>query len=161
MNDVLEWVEKAALENMRGHAQAAETLSKEATQTLTVLLAMLSGALAYAVKSVSLWMPVMLVFYLFALCVILVTKCMMIGEFPAITNEPNNLMQDGYELDVLRKVELRNIQQRIDQAGKRNTVTAKWLNRVRVGIICGAVGYVMAIVAMSLMHRGAQVVAVG
>ena len=161
MNDVLEWVEKAALENMRGHAQSADALAKEAGTTLTILLAMLSGAFAYALRASDLVGAVALTAYLFALCVVLVINCMMIGEFPAITNEPRNLNQKGYDLDAIRSVELRNIQERIDQAARRNAITARWLNRVRIGAICSPLVFAVAIFAAGLVHRGAQAVAAG
>jgi hypothetical protein len=159
MNDVLEWVEKASLENMRGHWQTADTLAKEAGTTLTILLAMLSGAFAYTLSGSDLIGAVALTAYLFVLCVVLVINCVMIKEFPAITNEPRNLNQQGYELDVLRNVELRNIQGRIDQAARRNAITTKWLNRVRIGAICSPLVFAVAIFAAGLVHRGAWAVA--
>ena len=161
MNDILEWVEKAALENLRGHWQTADTLAKEAGTTLAILLAMLSGAFTYALNGANFAGAFALVAYLFLLCVALVTKCMMIGEFPAITNEPRNLNQKGYDLDAIRSVELRNIQERIDHAAQRNAVTARWLNRVRVGAICTPLVYAASIFAAGLVHHGAQAAAVG
>jgi hypothetical protein len=162
MNDLLEWIEKAALENLRGHTQSADVLAKEAGTTLTILLATLSGAFAYALKTEDYRVgAVALTAYIFALCVALVINCMMIGEFPAITNEPRNLNQEGYELDVLCRVELRNIQERIDRAAQRNALTAQWLNRVRIGAICSPLIFAATIFAEGLVHHGAQVVAAG
>jgi hypothetical protein len=162
VNNVLEWVEKAALENMRGHAQAADTLAKEAATTLTILLAILSGAFAFSLRTSDYqYGAISMTAYLFLLCVLLVIKCLVIREFPAVTNEPKNLYQEGYDLDALRKAELRNMQERINLAAGRNTVTAQWLNRVRIGTIFSPLVFVSAIYAWGLAHHGAQVVAAG
>jgi len=162
MNDILDWVEKAALENIRGHSQTADILAKEAATTLTILLAALSGAFGYAVSSFDYRIgAIALTAYLFMLCVLLVTRCMKIKEFPSTTNEPKNLNQEGYPLDALRKVELRNIQERIDQAAQRNAITAQWLNRVRIGAICGPLVFAIATFAVVLVHLCEQAAAAG
>lgn len=162
MNETLDWIERAALENMRGHLQSADTLAKEATTTLTILLAALSGAFGYALTDSDYRVSaVALTGYLFVLCAMLVTRCMKIGEFPATTNEPRNLNQEGFPLDALRKVELRNIQDRIDQAARRNAITAQWLNRVRIGAICSPIIFAATTSAMALAHLYAQAAAVG
>lgn len=162
MNDVLEWIEKAALENLRGHLQIADGLAKEAATTLTILLATLSGAFGYALTVLEYRIgSVALTAYLFALCVVLVTRCMMIKEFPATTNEPRNLNQQGFALDALRNAELKNIQVRIDQAAQRNAITAQWLNRVRLGTIGSPLIFAIAIFAVALVHLCGKAAAAG
>lgn len=162
MNDVLEWVEKAALGNLSGHLQVADTLAKDAATTLTILLAALSGAFGYSLSATGYQAGAIgLTMYLFLLCVVLVTKCMMTGEFPATTNEPRNLMQEGFALAALRKVELRNFQVRIDKAAKRNASTAQWLNRVRLGAVCSPAIFVLATFAAELVHLSEKVGAAG
>jgi len=47
---LLDYAESAGLENLRNHLVAADSLSKEANTTLTILLAGSAGSLAYAVK---------------------------------------------------------------------------------------------------------------
>ena len=162
MNDVLEWIEKAALENLRGHLQIADVLAKEAATTLTILLAALSGAFGYAL-TVSEYRigSVVLTAYLFVLCVVLVTRCMMIKEFPATTNEPRNLNQQGFALDALRSTELKNFQLRIDQAAQRNAITAQWLNRVRLGAIGSPLIFTISISAAALVHLCGKAAAAG
>lgn len=162
MNETLDWIERAALENIRGHLQSADTLAKEAATTLTILLAALSGAFGYSLTNSDYRLSaVALTAYLFALCAILVTRCMMIKEFPATTNEPRNLNQEGFPLDVLRSVELRNIQDRIDQAAQRNAITAQWLNRVRIGTICSPMIFAVATSATALVHLCEKAAAAG
>lgn len=150
----LDWIEKAALENLRGHVQTAETLAKEAGATLTVLLAALAGAFSYAIKAEEFQAgAVALTVYLFLLCGVLVKRAMMIVEFPAITNEPRNLNQGGVALELLRRAELINIQSRIDQGAERNATTAQWLNRVRLAAIASPVAFLVAILASELVRR--------
>jgi len=162
MNEILEWIEKAALGNLKDHSQAADALAKEAATTLTILLAALSAAFGYALTFSPYQIgAVALTFYLFLLCVPLVTRCMMIGEFPATTHEPRNLKQDGFSLDALRDAELKNIQDRIDQAARRNAITAQWLNRVRIGAICSPAIFVASIFAVELAHLCAPAAAAG
>lgn len=141
MNDILEWVEKAATINLRDHLHAAEGLSKEASQTLTMLMAALGGAFGLAVgASAFRFSAGAMAVFLFLAAAVLVMKCLVIDEFPSITNEPKNLLQDGFDLAALRKAELKNMQSRIEAATKRNTERSLWLNRVRLaGIFSPAV----------------------
>jgi hypothetical protein len=153
VDETLEWVEKAALGNLKDHGQVAETLGKEASTTLTVLLAALSGAFGYSIATSAYQIgATALTVYLFLLCAILVTKCMMIGEFPALTNEPRNLMQEGFSLDALRRAELKNMQSRIDEAASRNATTAQWLNRVRLGAVGSPAIFGVATFAVEMVH---------
>lgn len=139
MNDLLVYAETAGMENIRRHMDAAGGLAKEANTTLTLLLAISSGALAYAVKlagvagAISLFATMVVVTaYLFCLSAVLVKTCLIIGEFPNPANEPMNLYQKGFSVEQIREAELKNLQARIKQASQRNTVTAVWLNRVRL-----------------------------
>ena len=155
MNDVLEWVEKAAIENLRYHLASTDTLAKEANLTLTILLAALSAAFSYVLANPTLRAAaIVMTLYLFGLCLLLVSKCLMIEEVPSPTNEPRNLLQDGYELDALARAELKNIQVRIDQAALRNTNTALWLNRVRIGAVLTPVVFVVSAFAAAVYCRG-------
>ena len=53
----------------------------------------------------------------------------MFSDYPAVWNEPKNLNNTQYELDLLREYELENIQERIEQATRRNHAKSEWLNR--------------------------------
>jgi len=162
MNETLEWIEKAATENLKGHSQTVDTLAKEALTTLTILLAALSGAFGYALTASDYRIgAVVLTIYIFVICVTLVTRCMMIEEFPAITNEPRNLKQDGFPLDILRSVELQNMQCRIDMAAQRNAITAQWLNRLRIAAICSPLIFATITFATALANHSCGQVAAG
>lgn len=151
MTEMLDWAEKAGLENLRAHLLTTDNLAKEGSTTLTILLAGLGGSLTYAIKmfeggGVS-WAGVgaaALTAYLTALCGLLVWKCLTIHEIPSPTNEPRNLYQKEFELSAVREVELRNIQGRIDEAAGRNATTAIWLNRVRRLAVASPIVFISA-----------------
>jgi len=139
MEKLIDWVEKNALENLRFRLQNAETLAKDASSTLTWVLAAMGGTLAYSVKgledgslapliagtlSASLWL---------AICAgLLVIRCIQTRELVAPTNEPSNIFQPEHSLDDLRRAELRNIQERIELATARNRTVAYWLDKCRL-----------------------------
>lgn len=152
--DVLEWAEKAALENIRYQLQSTDTLAKEANTTLTILIAALGAAFAYAITGGRYAAAAtVLTGYLAAACIVLVTKCMMIDEAPAPTNEPRNLVQVGYTLEAMRRAELRNAQERIDRVVQRNDRTALWLNGVRVAAVCAPVVFAVTAFVASALYR--------
>jgi hypothetical protein len=145
MNDVLEWVEKAATDNLRDHLQAAEGITKEANQTLTMLMAALGGAFGFAVGASEFRFSAgAMALFLFVAGVALVTRCLVVDEFPSIANEPKNLMQEGFELPALRKAELKNMQYRIEDAIRRNTMRALSLNRIRLAAISSPAIFLLA-----------------
>ncbi|AOI94830.1 hypothetical protein [Burkholderia sp. LA-2-3-30-S1-D2] len=149
---MLDWVEKQAIENLQFHIQCAEQIKKEATTTLTVILAGVGGASAYTVKlfdaHVAHWlMAAALAFALGLLVVaaILVLRCLHIDNIQAPANEPKNLYLPKYSLQIVREVELENVQLRIKAAQDRNGAAADRLERVRVyavlvPVISAAVG---------------------
>lgn len=139
MSELLEWVEKQALENLRFRIQDAENLTKESNTTLTLLLTGMGAGLAYGIKlldsNAEPWLLLsvfMFSAYLLVLCALLIFKCIKISAIPAPTNEPSNLYQVEFSLDSLREAELKNVQQRINEAVTRNNLVAAWLNRIRL-----------------------------
>jgi hypothetical protein len=122
MSELIDWAEKAGLENLRFILQNAETLSKEASSTLTALLAGMGGSLAYAVKGfeqtslspLAIGAVALAVWLMIAGC-LLVIFCMLTTFLPAPTNEPRNLYQKKFTVEILREIELQNIQERITQ----------------------------------------------
>lgn len=138
-NDLLEWVEKAGQENLRFRLQNSETLAKEAAWTLTVLMAGMAGSLAYAAKGFEQSPPTslavgagVLAMWLMIAGFMLVIFCMLTTSLPAPTNEPKNLYQKDFPLEAIRQVELRNLQERIEQTAARNHRVAAWLDRCRL-----------------------------
>lgn len=140
-----EWIEKAAIENLKGRRETADILAKEAATTLTVLLAGVGGSLAYGVKvldgdtsntviaaaAVCIWLTV--------LAMVLVLTCLKIKGIPAVYNQPGELLKRGdsqESFEEWRRGELENIQQRIETAVARNNTTARSLNGIRILAVC-------------------------
>ncbi len=145
MNDVLEWVEKAATANLRDHLQAAEGIAKEANQTLAMMMTALGGAFGFAIGATEFRFSAgAMAVFLFVACVALVTRCLVVDEFPSIANEPKNLLQEGFELAALRRAELKNMQARIEDAAKRNIARSLSLNRVRLAGIASPAVFLLA-----------------
>jgi hypothetical protein len=69
---------------------------------------------------------------------------MLTTSLPAATNEPMNLYQTGYGIDALREVELKNLQDRIEQTTARNHRVAAWLDRIRLLALASPVIFVIA-----------------
>lgn len=139
MEKLLDWVEKNALENLRFRLQNSETLAKDASSALTLALAAMGGALAYGVKGLEGGIVTPLIggtlastVWLAICAMAIVFRCLQSRELAAPTNEPGNIFQPDHSLDDLRRVELRNIQGRIEQTTARNQAVAFWLDRCRL-----------------------------
>jgi hypothetical protein len=139
MDELIDFAEKAGAENIRFRLQNAETLSKDASSTLTVLLAGIGGAMTYAAKVLESSTPKAvelgaLVFLIWLICTatVLVHYCMLSTNIQAPTNQPMNLYQKEYSLESIRVAELRNLEDRIKLLIDRNHRIAAWLDRVRI-----------------------------
>lgn len=136
----LDWIEKAALENLKGRVATADTLAKEAVTTLTVLLAGAGGAWAYALKllderaTAGAIASLIAAVWLTGLAMALVLLCMRIEAIPPVYNQPRELLgrsAEGATFDAWRRAELDNIEKRIGRAVKRNDKVAVRLNWIR------------------------------
>ena len=164
MKEYIDWVEQAALENLRFRIGNAETLAREANSTLTVLLAGIGAGVAYVVKAFetgvlnSLAVSVTAGVAWLMLCAgVLVTRCILSKDLPVPTNEPENLWHPEWGLDVSRQSELNAIQERIDTVKVRNHSIAAWLDRVRVmAILSPFVVPITFLVWEYWLVRGAQ-----
>jgi hypothetical protein len=137
----LEWVEKNAQESMKARFTTAEILAKEAQTTLTVLLAGIGGTAVYASKlleqAVAKPLEVgaaLACVYFVVLAVVLVVTCMVFRSYPALYQDPENLMHPTYSLDDIRQEEIKNLGMRIKEAAKINSHRAKRLNQIRIAI---------------------------
>ena len=153
----VDWAERSGLENLKAHVAAVDTLAKEATGTLMLLLAGVGGALAYAQRVVdgmaaaqpSAWGAAAVCIWLALWAWALVRCCMMTGPMPQVYNEPLNLYKPTLALTLVQvKVhELENIQSGIRLAVERNQSTGLWLNRVRLAMAATPVVFIVAVVA--------------
>ncbi len=158
MSELMDFAENAGNENIKFRLQNAEILAKEAASTLTILLAGMGGAMAYAVKGLEQQTPTALVMgsialsaWLMLAAVLLVIFCMLTTDLPAPTNEPLNLYQKEYTLEAIREVELRNLDTRIKQTSARNHRVAAWLDRSRLAAIASPL--VFAVIALAWAAR--------
>ncbi len=150
----IDWVEKSGKENLHFRLQNAETLAREAQQTLTVLLAGTGAALAYVVKTLESGMPTAVGVGVAALAIwlmlasgVLVIKCIISRDLPVPANEPDNLWQEGWSEEMDRMGELKGIQIRIGQVRERNRAVAYWLDRVRLMSVGSPLIFVIAAAA--------------
>jgi hypothetical protein len=148
----LEWIEKQALESLKARFQTAELVSKETQTTLTVLLAAIGGSAAYAAKifDASPAGPIetaaaVTCVYFVLLAVTLVARCMMFLSYPALYQDPMNLMHPSYSIDEIREAEIENLHGRIIEAAAINAKRAKWLNWFRIATALSP--FIFAVVA--------------
>jgi hypothetical protein len=87
--------------------------------------------------------------YLFLIAVIVAAKCLSLREYPALTNEPRNLLVPNLTLEQIRTYELDNLQKRIDDSVKINGQRADWLNGCRYA---AAATPAVAIATWALRH---------
>lgn len=134
----IDWIEKLAIENLKAHHATADVIAKEAATTLTVLLAGVAGGLAYAGKALdahswnwSAFGAAAFTAWLTWLSYRCVKDCLMIAPMPQIYNEPRNLEAPEMTLSQLRESEILGLQNRIDQAAKRNGDLSIRMNRIR------------------------------
>lgn len=142
--ELLDIAEKAGIENLKARLETTSTLAKEASGTLTLLLAAMAGTLAFAAKSFDsgsagpiAWGAAVTCGWLTLLSAVLVGRCLMIGENQSLYNDPGNLYQPSLNLTAfqVREFELENLKERIKKTVQRNNRTSKWLNLVRGGAI--------------------------
>jgi hypothetical protein len=135
---LLEWAEKSGIANLHEHIKSLELLKEGSVKTLTILNAAGAATLAYVMKSLdeghynaTFCGAVIMLFYLFALSGKLVTRCLVIGEVPTASNEPQNLTyKDQPYANALRE-EIANMANRIKELIERNDQIAIDLNGIR------------------------------
>lgn len=130
MTTVLDWAEKAGIENMKDHVRNADIIQKQANTLLTILLSGAGAALYFGLGHEELRIASLTVsFWLFGIASFLTLKCLWFDDFPSVWNEPEHLYQRGYTLKQLRQYELQNLQNRIKKAVKLNSVKSERLNK--------------------------------
>jgi hypothetical protein len=105
---------------------------------LNLLLAGAGGSVAYFVnlvgKGAPLWQQAGIgaaSAYLFVVAAIVLWRCLRIGPLWPPSNEPANFPMQGFSIDSIRAVELRNKQACIAANMQRNDFVGAWLNRCR------------------------------
>lgn len=125
---LLDYAERAGIENLKERSQNADAIHKEANTLLALILSGAGAALYFSANESSL-AALIVSFWLFCVALILATKCLLFRDYPPVWNEPKNLTPEGYTLDEVRGFEIQNLQQRIEQATASNYTTSSWLNK--------------------------------
>jgi hypothetical protein len=134
--ELIEYAEKAGIDNMRERIDVAITIQREANTVMALLLAGAGAALAFAAHdngdSIGITGAAIFVsLYLFFLAALLNWKCLGLIAYPACCNVPKNLNKPEYTVEQIRNWELENLQVRIDQALVINERRSGWLNCCR------------------------------
>lgn len=150
--ELIDWLENAAVSNLRSKHENADLIMREANTTLTIILSAIGVTVAYFANQFSIDKSIALVslivsFYLIVCALFLVRKCLHLEDFPALFNEYKYLNQPKIEFDKLRHLELANIQQRCEDADQIILVRSIWLNRIRVSVALSPV-FTIAILAI-------------
>ena len=160
-DEVAEWAETAGYENLKGRLAVSDLVSTQAATTLAVLLAGVGGSLAYAVKvfdpgptAALVWAAAAVCVYLMILCALLMGFCIALVETDLAYNEPRHLMVPRQPLERLRRIELVNIQVRIDEVYVRNQARSEALDRIRwAAVFTPLVFGVAMLVVRGAMHQ--------
>ena len=152
MNEKIDWIEKQAAENLKFRLLVRETLAKEANNLLAILLAAIGAIVAFAIKNASegeitplLIGAISMTGWLMLIATVLVLKCIMSSTLIPPGNEPKNLLLDGYTLEKLKKFELENVQNSIDQTASRNQNIAYWLDKARLSAVASPLVFILGL----------------
>lgn len=128
------------LETVRFHLDCADALAREANSALTLIMGAGIGALGYSahlleegdVGTTLLAVAAGAVaVHMFILAAILTRQCLSARDVMPATNEPNNLIVDGYSWAEIREEDAKNLNVRIQFNRTRNLGVGKWLNKIR------------------------------
>jgi hypothetical protein len=152
--ELIDWLENAAIANLRSKHENSELIMREANTTLTVILSAIGVTIAYFANQWSTNKGIAIVallvsFYLITCALFLVCKCLRLEDFPAIYNEYKNLNQPSIEFQDLRHLELANIQTRCEEADQKILDRSIWLNKIR---ICIAVSPIFAVMVLAIQQ---------
>lgn len=135
--EYLEWVEKAAIENLRGRLATGDVLLAQANQLLSLLMVGIAGSLVYGAKIFGdgpgplEWGAAATSAWLSACTVVLTFMCIATRTTQALYNEPKNLLVPGVGIDAARFWETQLVQRRIELTRARNASVAHWLDICR------------------------------
>jgi len=153
VDEKIDWIEKQAAENLKFRLQVRETLAKEANNLLAILLAAIGAMVAFAIENASeeqitplLIGAIFMTVWLMLIATILVFKCIVTSALIPPGNEPKNLLLDEYTLEQLKKFELENVQNSINQTASRNQKIAGWLDIARLSAVASPLIFIVALV---------------
>lgn len=156
---LIDWVEANANQTLRFSLDVAESLLKDATFLLNVLIAGAGGSFALVVSLLrdcgNHWLAVPVAasgFYLAIIGWVLLAKVIRTADFHGLGNLPSNLYQPKYSLLDLKEAELANIETKNVANSNRNAKMAQWLDRCRCMALLTPVVFIAAGLAVYLVQ---------
>lgn len=142
---LLDWAEKAAVENLKERLANLDQLRTQASSLLQLILVGIGGALTFAVKVFDpgpvgplVAGALATVLWLCWVAAMLVWKCLATSRVPVVFNHPRNLYNDEAKragLDDWRERELQTLGNRIDGVKPIVESVGAWLDRCRYAAI--------------------------
>lgn len=135
-----QWAEHRSDENLKHLLASGDMLLGQANTLLSLLLAGIGGALAYAMRlaepvpaSPAAWGAAAVATWLMVVAVVLIYRCIATRLTQVPYNEPRNMYKPALNLsaDEIRGFEMEGVQIRIDSTRARNSVVAFWLDACR------------------------------
>lgn len=152
--DVRAWALSEGYANLQQHIDGAAVIAAQAASTVTLLLAGIGGALAFAVRVVEpgagpvAWGAAAVCGYLALLVALLLHTNIRLDEVPMLHNQPESLLAPNATLEQLHMGELVNLEMRIRTQAAINNQRARALNWVRgLAAACPLVFVVAGLVA--------------
>jgi len=148
--DLQEWAEEAAYENLKWHISAGDLIGTQASAFLTLLLAGMGGSLAYAARlaeprpTLVAWGAGATCIYLGVVATLLLLRCIRLRMSPVVRNSPDHLLPEGRSLAEVRPGELANVQRRIERQMSINSSRALWLDGLRMSALATPLVFTVA-----------------
>jgi hypothetical protein len=151
----IDWAERIGTENLRGRLAVGDHLITQANTLLTLLVAGMGGAMLYGAKifeplpSPLAWGAAWVSIWLAFIATLLAAQCIVTKPTPALFNEPKNIYKPALELTeiAIREFEMERVQERIEQAKRRNAGIATWLDLCRYAALITPLVFGAAVVA--------------
>lgn len=131
-----DWAEGLAYKNLESRIASAGAISSRVQAMITVLLGVLAGAGALALRvfetpgSPAAWGAVVAGVYACGVLLYMVRAVVTLQDAPAVYNRPANLLVPGVTQEQVRLGELANLDERIRQQSALNAARAGALNAV-------------------------------
>lgn len=142
---LLDWAEKAAVENLKERLANLDQLRGQASSLLQLILVGIGGALTFAVKVFDpgpigplVAGALATVLWLCWVAALLVWRCLSTSRVPVVFNHPKNLYNDAAKqagLDDWRERELQTLGNRIDVVKPIVESVGAWLDKCRYAAI--------------------------
>lgn len=154
--ELVDWVESNANESLKFSLGVTESLLKDATLLLNILLAGVGGSLAFLIPQLQAekiqWLAYAIGasgIYLALVGALLLHKVIRTADLQTPGSLPSSLYQPEFSLVEMKIAENENIEIKRGRALKRNTHMARWLDRCRYLTLATPVVFILTALAFS------------